>query len=169
MLIFIEKYENLVSWIKSGNYVSNYESDSLLELRSSDKSLFRVAVIHGVTHPNTVTGYGFETAGGYSAMYPMNYKKYWLNVINPLKDTNKAYYDYVKDWGSRFYLYTGSLPSGARYKTLEPRYFFNLNLLSLINVKYLISHQPLNDNRLVQVDAGINAMDWIIINKVYSD
>ena len=60
--------------------------------------------------------------------------------------------------GSRFYLFTGASPSGGRYATVETDKFIDLDLLSLINVKYIISHQPLVDKRLVQIKSGINAM-----------
>ena len=152
-LIGNEKYDTLKSWIKRGNYVANFETEVLENLKDEDESLYRVAIVHGTTHPNMLAAYGFETAGGYSPMYPVSYKKYWGNVIKPLKSTNIDYYNYFDGWGSRFYLF-----SGGHYEILEPKYFFDINLLSLINVKYLISHQPLNDKRLRVIHTGINAM-----------
>ena len=41
----------------------------------------------------------------------------------------------------------------GRYEVVKFRDFFNLNLLSLANVKYIISHQPIIDERL-QIGAG---------------
>jgi len=88
----------------------------------------------------------------------MSYFKYWDNVISPLKKTNYPYYDYFASWGSRFYLFTGVKPSGKKFHKVYPDKFFKLDLLSLINVKFLVSHQPLVDDRLKLLSSGTNAM-----------
>ena len=157
-LMAYEKYDNLNQWIRRGNYVSAYESEQLKKLKKSDDSIYRVAVVHGVIHPNMLNAYGFETAGGYSPMYPMSYNKFWDSVISPLKKTDHEMYKYFADWGSRYYLFTGLKPSGKKYHKVNPDKFFKLDLLSLINVKYLVSHQPLVDNRLKLLSSGTNAM-----------
>ena len=157
-LMVYEKYDNLNQWIRRGNYVSAYEAEQLKRLKKSDDSIYRVAVVHGVTHPNMLNAYGFETAGGYSPMYPMSFFKFWDNVISPLKTTNHGMYKYFADWGSRYYLFTGGKPSGKKYHKVIPDKFFKLDLLSLINVKYLVAHQPLIDNRLKLLSNGTNAM-----------
>jgi hypothetical protein len=153
------KLSNSIQWIKSGNYVANFETQSLKDLRAGDNhSVFRVSVIHGVTHPNMLTAYGFESADGYSPMYPKSYKNYWTQVVSPLLEKDKGYKTYFLDWGSRFYLFTGVPANDGRYEVVKFRDFFNLNLLSLANVKYIISHQPIVDERLEMISAGVNAM-----------
>lgn len=165
-LMAYEKHDNLNQWIRRGNYVTAYESEQLKKLKISDNSIYRVAVVHGVTHPNMLNAYGFETAGGYSPMYPMSYFKFWDSVISPLKNTNHAMYKYFADWGSRFYLFTGNKPSGKKYEKVNPDKFFKLDLLSLINVKYLVSHQPLVDKRLKLLSSGTNAMELYGFDKL---
>lgn len=156
------KLHNAEMWVREGNYVANFETKSLNNLRSSDKSLYRVATIYGVTHPNMLSSYGFESADGYSPMYPLRYKHYWTNIIYPMLEQNNDMKRYFLDWGSRFYLFVGEPEKRnngdryARYSLIKPREFFNLNLLSIANVKYIISHIPINDDRLEIVSTGVD-------------
>ncbi len=160
------KWINAVYWIKQGNYVANFETKSLKDLRAGDNhSIFRVAVVHGVTHPNMLSAYGFESADGYSGMYPRHYKHYWTQVITPFLGREHFAENGFLDWGSRFYLFTDEAPGGGRYEVVNFREFFNLNLLSLANVKYVISHQPLIDNRLEMISSGVNAMRFGNLDK----
>lgn len=157
---------NIIDWITAGNYVANFETKPLKELRASDnRSIFRVAVVHGVTHPNMLSAYGLESADGYSPMYPLSYKHYWAQVIAPIMEKDKFFKIYFLDWGSRFYLFTGEPASGGKYEVVKFREFFNLNLLSLANVKYIISQQPIIDERLALVSAGVNAMSLGNVDK----
>mgnify|MGYP001616642496 CR=1 FL=1 len=153
------KRSNFINWVGQGNYVANFEIESLKNLRASDNhSIFRVAVVQGPTHPNMLAAYGFESADGFTGMYPKSYKHYWAGVISPflLSGKDKHFARYFLDWGSRFYLFTGRPANGGRYEVVKFRDFFNLNLLSLANVKYIISHQPIIDERLQIVSAGVN-------------
>lgn len=151
------KRGNMTQWVTQGNYVANFETKSLKNLWAGDNhSIFRVAVVDGVTHPNMLSAYGFESADGYSPMYPVSYKHYWGQVIASLLEKDRGYKSYFLDWGSRFYLFIGGPAGGGRYEVVKFRDFFNLNLLSLANVKYIISHQPIIDERLQMVSAGLN-------------
>lgn len=161
------KWVNIAYWIKQGNYVANFETTALKNLRVSDShSVFRVAVVHGVTHPNMLSAYGMESADGYTGLYPKSYKHYWAKVISPFLGREHFAKSNFLEWGSRFYLFTDETPKGGRYEIVKFRDFFNLNLLSLANVKYIISHQPIIDERLEMVSAGINAMSLNNIDKL---
>ena len=163
------KRSNFINWVGQGNYVANFEIESLKNLRASDNhSIFRVAVVQGPTHPNMLAAYGFESADGFTGMYPKSYKHYWAGVISPflLSGKDKHFERYFLDWGSRFYLFTGRPANGGRYEVVKFRDFFNLNLLSLANVKSIILRQPITDERLHTENAGANVAPLVNFDMV---
>ena len=136
-----------------------------------------------------LNAYGFETSDGYSGMYQMSYKNFWSNVIKPFKSTTSSQYNpFNNNSSSRFYLFTGNPPKqnnpgtddqelllnltnivsqtrDGRYTSLIADKFFSIDLLSLVNTKYIISHQPIVDTRLKLINSGINAMEFNNIDK----
>ncbi len=164
------KLMNAEMWIRQGNYVANFETENLENLRKSDSSLYRVATIYGVTHANMLAKYGFESADGYSPMYPLIYKHYWSQILLPFLKSDISYNEYFYNWGSRFYLLIGEPKNNnnryARFKSITFAEFYNLNLLSLANVKYIFSHQPILDNRLTLISDAINSAGMSNMDKI---
>lgn len=148
------KKEHLSFWLDGASYSYVYNNRDLKGL-SADKNLFRVATVSD-NHPETfmepslVNVYGLESADGYLNMYPKRYQEFWLKVLEPLKD-KYAYFDIFKKWGNKIYLF---LPEDReRYQSSPFGDFFRLNLLSLANVKYIISSPvaPIEDPNLVLI------------------
>lgn len=152
------KKEHLSFWLDGASYTyvyNNQELKKLKKLLDQNEMPFRVATVsdnHPETYmePSLVNVYGLESADGYLNMYPKRYQQFWLKVIEPLKNKYN-YYDIVEENGNKIYLF---LPEDReRYSTSKFKNFFHLNLLSLANVKYILSSSvaPIEDPNLVLV------------------
>jgi hypothetical protein len=97
---------------------------------------FRVATI--CDHPGPAWAHGLDTADGQAAVYPRRYKEFWAKVIEPVTMKDARIADYFHSYGSLAYLY-------AHPRTCDPtgdvrmRDYYNLTLLSLANVRYVIA------------------------------
>jgi hypothetical protein len=153
------------------NYAELYRNPDLLTLaetiRSTPAPPYRVASV-GI-HPGFMWGYGFETADGYLNIYPKRYQQFWTAVIENSLARDGALRDFFENRGSRIYLWVpGEKTAGALALLKDPaapmRFadFFNLNLLSLANVKYIISTVPLNDSALILRQSAVRGkqLDW---------
>jgi hypothetical protein len=148
---------------EGSNYAELYRNPDLLELAQTARSTtppYRVASV-GI-HPGFMWGYGLETADGYLNIYPMRYQQFWERVIDKSLNQDASLRSYFQNRGSRIYLYVpGQEESGMLALLKSPgtalRFadFFDLDLLSLANVKYIVSTVPLDDSRLVQRPSAI--------------
>ena len=150
---FITKKDNAFTWVKRGNYFSNYQNQDLEKLaRVAVDTPFRVATVAYGLHPGYANSYGLESVDGYVVLYPKTYQDFWGKVIEPLTLQNKELYHYFHDWGSRVYLF-----SNDNFSELEKIVFsdyYNLDLLSLANTKYIISFIPLVNENLTLLEYG---------------
>lgn len=146
----------ILSEFKDGSrFADLYQQSDIQQLskRSQSSSPFRVATVFGSwsrpsePHPAYAWSYGLETVDGYLNLYPERYQVFWEQVIAPLTRTDKKLYDYLHSWGNRVYLFP---PSEGFKKESEIPFekFYNLELLSLANVKYIISPVTLQDRHL---------------------
>ncbi len=96
--------------------------------------------------PGYAWAYGLETADGYLVLYSHRYKKFWSQVLASLLTTD-AWINYKQEiWGNMVYLW-----KPTDQKTDIPLTFwdtYNLDLLSLANVRFIFSPVPLEDPRL---------------------
>jgi len=146
---FIIKKDNAFKWLTGGNYFSNYQNQELKNLANieniSENPLFRVATIAYYLHPAYANAYGLESVDGYVVLYPKTYQDFWGKVIEPLTLQNKEKYHYFHDWGNRVYLFADD--NFNELKEIVFSNYYNLDLLSLANTKYIISTIPLvNEN-----------------------
>jgi len=146
---FVIKKDNAFKWLTGGNYFSNYQNQELKNLANieniSENSPFRVATIAYYLHPAYASAYGLESVDGYVVLYPKTYQDFWGKVIEPLTLQNKERYHYFHDWGNRVYLFADE--NFFDLKEILFSDYYNLNLLSLANTKYIISTIPLvNEN-----------------------
>jgi hypothetical protein len=114
-------------------------------------------VAQGLQHPSLAWAYNLNTADGYINVYPKRYQQYWEQVIAPLAASNKWIHDYLHYWGSRVYLFSPFYTSSIRQlremgeKLLVFCEHWNLNLLSLANVRFVVSPFPLQDENLMEL------------------
>lgn len=139
----------------TSNYASFFEQPELRVLAQEVRGgpLVRVATFAegnerpGGQHAGFAWAYGFETADGYLNLYSIRYHTFWMAVIRPALELRDDLQEYFQDWGSMFYLFN---PFGSEQNPKPAAHAFNLNLLSLANVRYLISAVALEDPRLVE-------------------
>jgi hypothetical protein len=146
------------------NYSEIYQNPDLLELsdkiRGSGFPPPRVVSV-GV-HPAFAWGYGFETADGYLLLYPKRYQDYWDMVIGGALAKDAKWNAYFNDWGNRIYLFVPDIDYSDQ--TLPFDQLFNLDLLSMQNVKYVISNRPLQGNGLALLPSQRRAsqLQWLL-------
>lgn len=156
--------------VDGSNYAELYCNPDLLALAKNTQSItppYRVASI-GI-HPAFMWAYGFETADGYLNVYPRRYQQFWRAVINSSLQQDTVLRDYFENRGSRIYLFVpGQRTAGALELLRNPRGalkvadLFNLNLLSLANVRYIISTVPLDDRNLILQESAVREkqIEW---------
>lgn len=143
--------------IKNGNvFAAFYQHPDIQQLAATKKDSlpFRVTTIADRTgslqlHPAYVWSYGLESADGYLTLYPQSYQDYWGQVIAPLTKVDENIDKYFHDWGNRVYLFDSSVQKqSGENSTIYLKDFYDLDLLSLANVKYIISKVPIKDDSL---------------------
>ncbi len=145
----ILKKDQMMLWIRSGNFVSGFRSDKLKELAKqiNKDALYRVATVRLSLLPAYANGYGLESADGYTQIYSEKYFRFWSKVIEPLTNSHPYYDRYFNNWGNRIYLF----PPNETASEVLMNENYRLNLLSLANTKYFISRAKLVDERLVPI------------------
>jgi hypothetical protein len=145
--------------MRSGaTYAELYLRPELQDLAAKGRkeAPFRVASIADAGwHPSMAWAYGLETVDGYMNLYPNRFHSYWEQVLSPLfaADTKRYKYNNFHYWGNQVYLFrpTSGFPPGT---DIDFSRFYRLELLSLANVRYLISPHPLRHPDLVLLARG---------------
>jgi len=141
------KFISIPRMLNGANYTTLYENPALQQLAETNKtaSPFRVVTIpHQEAqypyhlYPAAASVYGLETADGYLSVYFRRYQEYWEQVIWQVLQEEPDYSSF-SSWGHRVYLFKG---------------VYDLNLLSLANVRFIVSDHPLSDKRLLLLPFG---------------
>jgi len=138
-----------------------YHRPEIEKLVYKNGDLFRVA--SAGAPPSLLFAYGLQTADGYLNLYSQTYHEYWKKVILPLRESNANEYDYFNHYGNRICLFLPKIDkTDYTLQGASINEFFDINLLSLSNVRYLISSVPLLSSELKlvaeDVDPYYNAM-----------
>ncbi len=135
------KYINIWEWISHGNFVHTQQSEVIRNLaRRIQEEPMPVRAESYQIYPSYLHAYGIETAGGYLSLIMKRYHSFWAKVIEPSLMRNPD------DLMSRDFLAHGyrlMLNTEHRFTDIPFGSLFNLNLLSLANVKYLLSRDRL--------------------------
>ena len=144
------KYDHIQSeWLTGSRYSAMYENPELQNLADTAGSdPFRVATVYYDFHPSFAWAYGLETVDGYIGMYPQRYQDFWGKVIEPLTLEDKWRYNYFHGWGNEIALFPPSNGDFDCIREVPFSEYYNLNLLALANVKYIISVILLSDENL---------------------
>ena len=169
------RWKVFVGWIYNGSAYANYSSPQIAGLKC-DKPCppFRTASITGgsppsIFYPNFVNAYGLESFDAYENIFPQRFGRYFLETITPNRDAYNAAYignfidkkSYELNVVSSYVFIFGA---GDHLSQLV-----NINLLSLANVKYIISPRGLHDAslRLISSPADIVDQKLPLIAKVF--
>jgi hypothetical protein len=146
----------------------NYQIAALDGIRSRETAPFRVASVLPL-QPAYAYAQGFETVDGWANLYPAVYRDLWYRALTPLfaelpytrgvfgLDTGRPEDNFIFLGADLIQPTVGLLPGedvAAALKTgfdIDRR--FNLNILRLLNVKYLLSEYPLKGQGIELVHA----------------
>ena len=135
-----------------------YRHPDLLQLAEKRNHLppFRIATIEDYYQkPSYAWAYGLETADGYINLYPRRYREFWEQVIEPLTTVQKETYNLLHYWGNQVYLFSAPSKKFSTDAGLCFKDYYNLKLLSLANVRYIVSRLPIQDERLVRLPSSV--------------
>lgn len=148
----------------------NYQIKALENIKQSENLPFRVVSVLPL-QPAYAYAQGVETADGWANIYPALYRDLWLRVLGPVLSqlhSVKEVLDPERGKPQDNYIFLGldliqpvigSLPDESVEESLikgfnlETR--FNLNLLRILNVKYILSEYPLKDSGIQLVHTPI--------------
>jgi hypothetical protein len=156
VVVQITVVRNLLAGENQSNYYLNPE---LLALARDyrDAPPFRVATVCPLfktyIYPDMLWAYGLPTADGIFQMYSKRYHRFWGRVIQNLTKINPSLRHHFENYGCRAYLFWPG-PIEPEAKPTRFRDLYNLDLLSLANVRFLVSPVPLADDDLRLVLSG---------------
>jgi Protein of unknown function (DUF6044) len=153
----------------------NYQVAALEEIRRSEREPFRVASVLPL-QPAYAYGQGLETADGWSNLFPLAYREVWLRVLAPLFErlpANRQIFDPPNGRPQDHYIFLGAdliVPGVGKLPGEDPKQAikdgfdisqrFNLDLLRMLNVRYLLSEYPLKAAGLELAHAPSAAPRW---------
>lgn len=169
--VVVSVESNLIRWRRmwyGENFTTLYRNPDLLALAARQESEpdFRVACVTDMwraklgmkeshlwtINPGICWAYGLETTDGYQVLYSLRYKQFWSRVIEPLmsKDTYRARQHVY--WGNMVYLWH---PAEDNHLDMHGDFkdYYNLDLLSLANTRYIVSPKPLEDPDLTLLES----------------
>lgn len=136
----------------------NYRIAALQEIRAQETAPFRVASILPL-QPAYAYAQGLETVDGWANLYPAFYRDLWYRALTPLfselpytrrifgVDVGRPEDNFIFLGADLIEPGIGSLPGENVFEALKAGFDvnrrFNLNVLRLLNVKYLLSDYPL--------------------------
>ncbi len=106
----------------------------------------------GNLHPAYAAAYGIPSADGYVTLYPGAYHAFWKRVIRETRSVDPERREYFDNWGNRVYLFTPSDEESDDIVSFDELY--DVELLSLLGTRFVISAAPLESNVLREVDVG---------------
>ena len=140
----------LRNMMKGHIYANLFEHPIIKQLYEKSKNeIFRVTTIGGsgaLMPPSATWAYGFDTTDGTVPMHPMCYKKFWSEIIS-----SEIKEEFMKRKGCEFALY---LTKETENYSSE---IFDQEMLSLLNVKYVISNIPLNNSSMKPIYFPLNS------------
>jgi len=154
------------------NYRAYYLNSDLQHLAQATSAArpFRVATVataeNGIVDfpPGALWVYGFETADGLLNLQSRRYRDFWEQLIGPVMASDEGIYHWVHDYGCQLNLFA---PSAGFSPNKDFGDYYRRNLLSLANVRYIISPRKLQDERLVPIPSQIvqQQLAWKTLNR----
>jgi len=140
---------------KGQNYHNLFQNNHLKNIsKQMQDQLFRVATIttnSNELHSSYAALYGLEAVGGMPLIYPFRYQQYFYQIFAPLYKKKNIKLS-IKNRGSRLYIPGPEYPDGIfKNHPIDFNQFYNLNMLSLSNTKYIFSMGKLKHPNLVSI------------------
>lgn len=172
----------LIARAQLDNFDRIFQNPVLTELASEvNKTPFRVASVgvsnasafsgpHEQLYPAYAAAHGLESVDGYFSLYSERYQEFWGEVLRPIRKIDFRVDDRWKTKPIWVYLYAPFDGSFKYLKSIDFTKYYNLNLLSLANTKYIISPLPLEDKNLILQESGSKTdkelLEWSSLSKL---
>lgn len=160
VIAWVEVTRHLMHRFATDNYAINFNNPVLADLGRRDfNPPFRVATVAtwpptvasasgGRLYPAYAYAYGLESVDGYFRMHSARYQHFWMKVIEKTVANNPALASRAI---KSYFLFDEPRP---RFEKSDPLIFssrYNLDLLSLANVRFLVSLVPVEHESLTLV------------------
>ena len=141
------------SWVVNGNSerFAIPQLEAIAKDARSSTAPYRVDMVNFPLGSGFLAAYKLESAGGYLNMYPNRYRNFFANAVTPeVNGLPAPSRDSVLKWGNRLnftcdFIYDGVL---AMDKCID------MDLVALLNIRYLISRNPMHHKNLRLVDGA---------------
>ncbi len=136
---------------------ANYSVQAIDKVAATERQLVRFASVLPL-QPAYAYSQGVEAADGWANIYSRYYRELWLRLLDPVLSTSVPTRQVLNPESGTpqdHYIFLGIgilTPEDMQGIPLDSR--ANLNILSLLNVRYLLSEVPLQSDRLDLVHAS---------------
>jgi hypothetical protein len=146
---------------------ARYYIPAIREIEGSDRTLHRYASVLPLQPANALFN-GVEPLDGWANLYSAEFRQFWLAMLGPLLENlpdERSIFGTDDRAPQDHYLFLGT---GAFLRTdldasMDIDRRFNMNLLSLMNVAYVLSYYPLSSKYLAEVHVParpLERMSW---------
>ena len=159
---FSYKAKTILDWATNGSIYINYYDPTFVKLKNlinNNNEIVRTLVITGGSSinslfPNYLNPLNIEVLGGYENLFSKDFGKFYLKTIEPSKkDYNERFIKkhVEKKMYEQAKINDDPVISNYVYYNLKSNENFskivNVNLLSLANVKYIVTSKKINSSR----------------------
>jgi len=164
------KFQYMKGWVSWGNMFQNTRSPNLLDLANqihSSENPYRAMSINMYGH--LLNSYGIETIEGAHPLVSKRYFQFWLKLTEPYHNE----LNWIDTHGPLGGLITSILPgtkSAQGYEKIDSPIkwdldaFVNVNLLSLVNAKFIISRDKLT-GKTIELVLGADR-SWSTLTRI---
>jgi hypothetical protein len=146
---------------------AHYYIPAIPDIERDDRTLHRYASVLPLQPANALLS-GVEPLDGWANLYSSKFRQFWLATLAPLftslPEQRRIFgADDRPPQDHYIFLGTGAFLSTDPEAGMDVDRRFNLNLLSLMNVRYLLSYYPLASKYLVEMHAPahpLEKMSW---------
>jgi hypothetical protein len=146
---------------------SHYYIPAIPDIERGDRTLHRYTSVLPLQPANALVS-GVEPLDGWANLYSSKFRQFWLAMLAPLFNSlpeQRRIFgaDDRPPQDHYIFLGTGAFLSTDPEAGMDVDRRFNLNLLSLMNVRYLLSYYPLTSKYLVAMHAPahpLEKMSW---------
>src|SRR6266545_3871069 len=142
---------------------ANYSVQAIDKVAATERQLVRFASVLPL-QPAYAYSQGIEAADGWANIYSRYYRELWLRLLDPVLATSVPTRQVLNPESGTpqdHYIFLGIgilMPEDMHGIPLDSR--VNLNILSLLNVRYLLSEVPLESDRLDLVHASATPLRY---------
>jgi len=146
LFVVLLKIEHIESYVRSGSFVHAFHSKTLAELSSDLKNdgYYRAEPVRVL--PSRLNAYGIETLGGNFNVYPSRFHDYWMRLVYPMRYSAPDIFNKQLYYGNGLHINFSN-----RRPVDNISDYIDVDLLSLGNVKYVVSKNKINHPDLIEV------------------